>query len=118
MTIGHLAPFDSNVNATAVDICTDSGVAIPGLTGIKYPQVAANLVLDPGPYNLKIAVAGTNCAATAIDLPPFRLFIGEIADAFAIGTGAPAFPLELVTTTGLYTVVEYLPIIRNQAALQ
>ena len=111
VTIGHLAPFASDVNATAVDICTDSGVAIPGLTGIKYPQVAANLVLDPGPYNLKIAVAGTNCATTAIELPAFRLFAGEIADAFAIGTGAAAFPLEPVTTTGLYTVVKYLPII-------
>ncbi len=111
VTIGHLAPFASDVNATAVDICTDSGVAIPGLTGIKYPQVAANLVLDPGPYNLKIAVAGTNCATTAIDLPAFRLFAGEIADAFAIGTGAPAFPLGLVTTTGLYTQVDFLPII-------
>ncbi len=118
VTIGHLAPFASDVDATAVDICTDSGVALPGLTGIKYPQVAANLVLNPGPYNLKIAVAGTNCATTAIDLPAFRLFAGEIADAFAIGTGASAFPLELVSTTGLYTVVKYLPIIRNQAALQ
>ena len=118
MTIGHLAPFDSNVNATAVDICTDSGVAIPGLTGIKYPQVAANLVLNPGPYNLKITVAGTSCATTAIDLPPFRLFAGEIADAFAIGLGTTIYPLELVSTTGLYTQVGYLPIIGKGATGQ
>ena len=118
VTIGHLAPFAGNVNDTAVDICTDGGVPIPGLTGIKYPQVAANLVLDPGPYNLKITVAGTNCATTAINLPPFRLFAGEIADAFAIGTGAPAFPLELVSTTGLYTQVGFLPIIGKSAPLQ
>ena len=118
VTIGHLAPFDSNVNATAVDICTDSGVAIPGLTGIKYPQVAANLVLNPGPYNLKITVAGTSCARTAIDLPSFRLFAGEIADAFAIGTGAPAFPLKFVTTTGLYTQARFLPIIGKGATAE
>ncbi len=118
MTIGHLAPFAANVDATAVDICTDSGSPVPGLTNIKYPQVAANLVLAPGPYDLKITIAGSNCTALALDLPRFRLFAGEIADAFAIGTITDAFPLSLVSTTGLYTVEKFLPIIRFNAQLQ
>jgi hypothetical protein len=111
VTIGHLAPFAANVNDTAVDICTDAGVAVQGLTGIEYPQVAANLVLDPGRYDLKIAVAGTNCGTTALDLPRFYLFAGEIADVFAIGLNDTAFPLEAVSTTGLNTAEWFLPAI-------
>lgn len=111
VTIGHLAPFAANLADTAVDICTDSGVALPGLTGVEYGQVAANLALDPGPYDLKISIAGDNCVTTALDLPRFRLFAGEIADVFAIGLGTPVFPLDVVSTTGLNTVESFLPII-------
>jgi hypothetical protein len=112
VTIGHLAPFALNADATAVDICTDAGEPVPGLTNLKYPQVLANLPLDPGPYDLKITIAGSDCESGAIDLPRFRLFAGDIADVFAIGTLTDEFPLEVVTTTGLYTVERYLPIIR------
>jgi hypothetical protein len=115
-TIGHLAPFAADRDATAVDICTDAGAALPGLTNIKYPQVAANLVLDPGPYNLKITIAGSNCGALALDLPRFRLFAGDIANGFAIGTLTDEYPLELASTTGLYTVERFFPIIKLQAA--
>jgi hypothetical protein len=113
VTIGHLAPFAENVVDTAVDICTDAGVII--LPDVEYPQVAANLPLDPGPYNLKIALAGSNCADVAIDLPRIRLFAGDIADVFAIGTGSTEFPLDYISTTGLYTVERFLPIIKVMA---
>jgi hypothetical protein len=116
LTLGHLAPFAADVNATAVDICTDAGAALPGLTNIKYPQVAANLVLDPGPYNLKITIAGSNCTALALDLPRFRLFAGDIANGFAIGTLTDEYPLALASTTGLYTVEQFFPVIKLQAA--
>lgn len=112
LTVGHLAPFAANVNDTAVDICTDTGT--PVLSNVKYPDVAANLVLDPGLYDLKITVAGTSCAATAIDLPAFRLAQGDVSDAFAIGStlsGEP-FGLDVVTISGLRPAWEqYLPII-------
>ena len=114
LTVGHLAPFAANVNDTAVDICTDTGTPI--LSNVKYPDVAANLVLDPGLYNLKITVAGTNCATTAIDLPAFRLAQGDVSDAFAIGSrlsGEP-FALEVVTISGLRPAwQQYLPVIRK-----
>ena len=99
LTIGHLAPFAANPNATAVDICTDAGTIL--LPNVKYPQVAANLPLDPGVYNLKIAIAGTDCATVALDLPPVQLEAGGIYDAFAIGLNNVAYPLEVTTTTGL-----------------
>ena len=110
LTIGHLAPFADDVADTAVDICTDGGVALPGLTNVQYPQVAANLPLDPGPYNLKIAIAGTNCATTALDLPRFWLFAGEVTDVFAVGLNNAAFPLEVISTRGLNTLEWFLPL--------
>lgn len=110
LTVGHLAPFAANVNDTAVDICTDAGTVVLG--NVKYPDVAANVALDPGLYNLKITVAGSNCATTALDLPAFRLTAGDISDVFAIGdrlSGEP-FGLEVVTITGLRPAwQQYLP---------
>jgi hypothetical protein len=118
LTVGHLAPFAANIDDTAVDICTDSGTPVPGLTGVKYPQIA-DLTLDPGSYDLKITVAGSNCATTALDLPRFRLFAGDIADAYAIGSNLTATPFRVgvATTTGLYFVDLFLPIIRDNAPL-
>ena len=110
LTIGHLAPFAADVDDTAVDICTDSGTALPGLTGVKYPQVAANLALDPGVYNLKIAIAGTNCATTALDLPAVALLAGKIYDVFAIGLSNTAYPLEVISTRGLNVLEWFLPL--------
>lgn len=114
VTIGHLAPFAADLNNTAVDVCTDDGLPLPGLTNVMYPQVAANLVLDPGRYDLKIAVAGTNCATTALDLPRFWLYAGQVADAFVIGTDTAEYPLRVVTTTGLLTVELFLPAVLTE----
>ncbi len=115
LTVGHLAPFAADVNDTAVDICTDTGV--PVLSNVKYPNVAANLPLDPGLYDLKITVAGTNCGTTALDLPAFRLTAGDIFDVFAIGdrlSGEP-FGVTVVSTTGLRPAWEqYLPFAARQ----
>lgn len=83
ITLGHLAPFAASGAATAVDICLDSGAPI--FTNVQFPTIAPNAVLPPDLYDLKIAVAGTNCQTVALDLPPFRLMAGDIADAFAIG---------------------------------
>ena len=113
-----LAPFAGHVNATAVDICTDTGALI--VADLKYPQVLANLELPPGQYNLKIAVPGTNCAMTALDLPEFSLVEGDVRDAFAIGKSllGGAFPVQLATTTGLRPASEeYLPLLYRSAAV-
>ena len=110
VTVGHLAPFASSPAATEVNICTDAGDLIIG--NFQYPQVAANLVLDPGIYNLKITAAGS-CAVTLFDMPPFALAAGENVDAFAIGAGLidPIFPVTLVTTTGLRSFFLWLPLV-------
>jgi len=122
VTIGHLAPFAASGAATAVDICLENGV--PLLTDVQFPRIEANVVLPPNIYDLKIAAAGSNCQAVALDLPPFRLAAGDVVDAFAIGApqevgpaAGPDFPLEVVSTTGLRAAHEsYLPTVSRAAA--
>ena len=108
VTVGHLAPFASSPALTSVTICTDAGVPI--IPNFQYPQVAANLVLDPGIYDLKIAGPG-GCSLTLFDMPPFLLLAGDNVDAFAIGVGDANFPINLVTTTGLRSFFLWLPFV-------
>ncbi len=97
LRLAHYAPFASS--GTEVDICTDSGTAV--LTNFAYDDVTAPYVqLPPGDYDLLVAVAGTNCAVVALDLPSLRLEAGQIYDAFAIG-GANSWPISATSITGL-----------------
>lgn len=112
ITLGHLAPFAPTAGETAVDICMN-GMPLAGLTNLQYPGILANQVIDPGVYDLAIAVHGTNCAEVAIDVPPFRLREGDNVDAFAIGAPqeiAPSagaeFPLTVISTTKLRAAYE------------
>ena len=115
-TIGHLAPFASDPADTAVTICTDDGVAVPGLSGITYPAVAADLTLPPGPYDLQIRLGNDCTGGVALDLAPFRLAAGDVRNAFATGLNNAAFPLQAVSTTGLGPN-EYLPIVFRQQTI-
>jgi hypothetical protein len=101
LRIGHLAPFSADLAATAVDICTQDGVVVPGLSGVQYNVVSDYLTLPMGNYDLLIAVAGTNCQTVALDVDPVMLGDGEIADAYAIGRGDDAFPLTIASISGL-----------------
>ncbi|HRQ39622.1 MAG TPA: DUF4397 domain-containing protein [Chloroflexota bacterium] len=97
LRLAHYAPFASS--GTEVDICTDGGTAV--LTNFAYDDVTDPYVaLPPGDYDLLVAVAGTNCAAVALDLPSLRLEAGQIYDAFAIG-GANDWPISATSITGL-----------------
>ena len=88
--ITHFAPFASPLAATEVDICTDAGSAVPGLTNVPYKGTSGYLPLAAGVYDLNIAVAGTDCGAVALDIPPFALKVGQVADVYAIGLLSPA----------------------------
>ena len=101
LRIGHLAPFASDVAATAVDICTQNGAVVPGLSNVTYDVVSPFLTLPAGTYDLLIALAGTNCATVALDLDPIALSDGEVADAYAIGRNDEVFPLTVASITGL-----------------
>lgn len=95
LRISHLAPFSTTLNGTKVDICTDAGIPVPGLTGIAYKTASGFFPLAAGVYNLKVAAAGTGCAAVALDLPPFAVHVGQVADIVAIGLiGSANLPLQ------------------------
>jgi len=119
-TIGHLAPFASLPALTAVDICM-GGAPITGLTNLQYPNIAANIPLPAGVYELVIAQHNTNCAAV-ISLPPFRLKDGDVVNAFAIGyqfASDATFPVDVISTTGLRTAYElFLSLIASGVAEQ
>jgi hypothetical protein len=96
--IAHLAPFAAGDAETAVDLCTeDDTVVVSDLRYREVTQPALNLAA--GDYDLKVALAGTNCQEVALDLPSIRLSDGETIDLFVIGDITNQ-PLELVSTTG------------------
>ena len=84
--ITHLAPFAPTSDGTKVDICTQAGDPVPGLTGIPYKASTGYLPLPAGLYDLAIAAAGTDCATVALDLPPFAVRAGQVVDIFAVGS--------------------------------
>ncbi len=87
--ITHFAPFASPLSATEVDICTDEGNPVPGLTNVPYEASSGYLSLPAGIYDLNIAAAGTSCGTVALDIPPFALKVGQVADVNAIGLNQP-----------------------------
>jgi uncharacterized surface protein with fasciclin (FAS1) repeats len=94
--ITHLAPFAATSDGTKVDICTDVDAVVPGLAGIPYKASTGYLPLPEGRYDLTISVAGSSCALDALDIPPFDLRNGQVADVFAIGLLPPSnLPLQV-----------------------
>ncbi len=82
--ITHLAPFTSSVAATAVDICNDVTDS-PIITQLQFLSTTGYLNLPSAAYDLSVAVAGTDCATTAINLPPFHLRVGQTVEVIARG---------------------------------
>mgnify|MGYP005851564667 CR=1 FL=1 len=111
--IAHLAPFAANLSDTQVDICTDAGAALPGLTGIPY-KVFTNpyLELPVGEYDLKITAAGSACGTTLIDIPAFQVNDLQVASAFAIGDGANFTPEVKLLDDAQYQMI-FFPMIRR-----
>jgi hypothetical protein len=98
--IAHLAPFAATLDETRVDICTDDNTVV--VNALPYKGVTDYLNLEAGDYNLKIALAGTDCQEVALDLPSIRLSNGEVVELYAIGDITNQ-PLQIASTTG-YTV--------------
>lgn len=113
ITVIHAAPLASNVADTAVDICTNDGAAVSGLTGLQYLDNASVLV-SPGDYDLTVAKAGTNCATTVLDLAPFMLTNQQevVLVLTGDGTNQPVDALLLVSKAGIR--VFYLPIMHDE----
>jgi hypothetical protein len=85
--IVHTAPFTSTLAATEVDIRTEAGDVVGGLTNVPYKGNSGYLELPPATYDLKITAPG-DPDTTLIDVPPFTLSDGDIVTVFAVGDGS------------------------------
>ncbi|MEZ4860002.1 MAG: DUF4397 domain-containing protein [Caldilineaceae bacterium] len=107
----HLAPFATEVSATAVDIC-DGGAPVAGLTGLVYLEQSGYVTLAPNTYTWTVATPG--CTATQLTLPPFTLRAGTILTLLIVGGGnQPLTSVLTVDEAGQASFV-YLPFIAVQ----
>jgi hypothetical protein len=114
--IVHLAPFAAELDDTRVDICTQDGQVVDGLTGIPYKGFTdPYLELPTGSYDLIVAAAGSSCETILIDLPAFHLDEGEILSVFATGDGLN-FPPSAVFFPEQVMYKIYLPLVFKSAA--
>lgn len=83
LRIVHAAPFASDLTATEVDIRTDDGDVVGGLTNVPYKGNSGFLTVPAGTYDLKVTTPGG--ALTLIDLAPVDLPAGARVTVFAVG---------------------------------
>ena len=83
LRIVHAAPFASDPVATEVDIRTDGGDVVGGLTNVPYKGNSGFLALPAGTYDLQVTTPGG--ALTLIDLAPVTLNAGDRVTVFAVG---------------------------------
>jgi hypothetical protein len=109
----HLAPIATDLSATAVDICTEGGTPIAGLTGLVYLDSSGYLSFAPGTYDWFVGSPG--CATTLLDLSPFVLGPGSVSTLLIVGgaAGQPLGSVLLVDTLGQINRL-YLPIVYVQ----
>lgn len=106
----HLAPIDADVNNTTVDICSESGSPVAGLTGLRYGDQSSYVPFDPGTQDWVVGTPG--CGTTLLDLPSFLLARGSAITIIIAGDGVnqPLRAVLLVDVAGqVYKL--YLPII-------
>jgi hypothetical protein len=83
LRIVHTAPFASDLAATEVDIRTDNGDVVGGLTNVPYKGNSGFLTVPAGTYDLQVTTPGG--ALTLIDLAPVTLNAGDQVTVFAVG---------------------------------
>ncbi|MBI1294146.1 DUF4397 domain-containing protein [bacterium] len=98
LRITHLAPFANTLDGTRVDVCTEAGQVVAGLTGVPYKASSGYFELPAGDYDLKVTAAGSNCATTLIDVPSVRLAEGSVTEVVAIGNVTNFAPSVTATT--------------------
>lgn len=97
LRVGHLAPFDSTLANTAVDIYDDiSNTAI--LTDVVYGAITNYMPMAPGTYDLSIRLASDG--TTVLDLRTVDIADGDYVTAIAAGDGANQ-PLDVYAIAGM-----------------
>ena len=92
LRVVHAAPFAPGAGATAVDIVTESGQAVPPLLNLSFKDASVYTGLPSGvTFDLKAVPSGQPGAPPVIDLPPLTFRPGQVLTLFAIG-GANGYP--------------------------
>jgi len=105
----HLAPFESDVENTAVDICTESDEPVDGLTDLVYLEQSGYISLPPGEYDWTVATPG--CDTMLLDLPPFTLQPGTVLTLLIVGGDNQPLSSVLLVDRGEVQYYVYLPLI-------
>jgi len=86
LRVVHVAPFAPGAGATAIDIVTESGQAVPPLLNLSFKDASAYTGLASGvTFDLKAVPSGQPGAPPVIDLPPLTFSPGQVLTLFAIG---------------------------------
>ena len=108
----HLAPIAADPNDTEIDICTESGDPVAGLTGLVYLENSGYQLFPPGSYDWFVGTPG--CTTMLLDLPPFLLAPGSVSSILIVG-GANSQSLNSIFVVDLLgrAYQRFLPIVRH-----
>ena len=112
LRVAHSAPFAATAGETEVDICTQAGDVVGGLSGVPYKVASGYLPLPAGTYDLVVRLSDTTACAglPIIDPKPVELMDGDIVTVYAYGDGTNQSPGLLAVPVGVLEVMP--PLVR------
>jgi hypothetical protein len=113
ITFIHDAPFSAQVEDTAIDVCTETDIVVPGFENLVYGQ-SYSALFDPGQFDWKVTRAGSNCTDVLVDIDPFNLFFATEEVLVFSGDGTLQ-PLKVSITTVRTGGVAFLPFVNRIA---
>ena len=110
----HAAPFAPTVAGTAIDVVSQAGVPLPGLTNLRYDDLVENYAVPSGvALDLKIVPAGQPSAPAIIDLPALTFNAGDAYTVIAEGGANNQLAGVLLVNDRAISVKLHLPLIRK-----
>jgi len=110
----HAAPFAPTVAGTAIDVVSQAGVPLPGLTNLRYDDLVENYTVPSGvALDLKIVPTGQPSAPTIIDLPALTFNAGDAYTVIAVGGANGQLAGALLLNDRALSVKLHLPLIRK-----
>lgn len=110
----HAAPFAPTVVGTAIDVVSQAGVPLPGLTNLRYDDLVENYTVPSGvALDLKIVPTGQPSAPAIIDLPALTFNAGDAYTVIAVGGANGQLAGVLLLNDRALSVKLHLPLIRK-----
>ena len=110
----HAAPFAPTVAGTAIDVVSQAGAPLPGLTNLRYDDLVENYTVPSGvALDLKIVPTGQPSAPAIIDLPALTFNAGDAYTVIAVGGANGQLAGVLLLNDRALSVKLHLPLIRK-----